>query len=427
MTTLTRRCFGLNLTGTALSATVLGALVRPAWAQTRLRLFWWGNPDRNKRTFEVVDLYQKQHADVAIDAETIGWDDYWPKMATQAAGRNMADVVQMDYRYLFEYARRGQLEPLDEYVGNGLDLSNYQTDFLDSGRVDGKLYAVPWTSNSTTTFYDKVKLQELGIPEPDHTWTWDDLREIGRAVKAKGGENSWGIADKGHWEPMMEFFMRQRGKALYTEDGKLAYTQEDVAEYFELWDGFRREGLMPPGDVTSQDTTLQKMPITLGYAAVDWAHSNQVVALQALNKNELGMTMLPNAPDGRPGQYLKPSMLVSVSKTSGVKPQAVAFTSFLVADPEAGKILRVERGVPGDRQVAQSLLADATPAEKKMIDYLAIVAENVSPLPPAPPKGAGEVDKMGQRLYNQLAFGRVEVKDAAAEFYRQAQAIIRRA
>jgi len=424
---LTRRRLGLALAGTAVGTSVLGGLGRPVWADERLRLFWWGNPDRNKRTFEVVDLYKKMHPDVTIDAETIGWDDYWPKMATQAAGRNLADVIQMDYRYLFEYARRQQLEPLDAYVGKELDLSNFDQSFLDSGRVDGKLYAVPWTSNSTASYFDKVRLQELGIPDPDPTWTWDDLREIGRAVKAKGGQNAWGIADKGHWEPMMEFFMRQRGKALYTEDGKLAYTQEDVADYYGLWDSFRSEGLLPPGDVTAQDRSLQKQPITLGYSVVDWAHSNQVVALQALNQHELGMTMLPNAPDGKPGQYLKPSMLISISKTSGVKPAAVAFTSFLAVDPEAGKVLRVERGVPGDKAVAKSLLADADPAEKKMIDYLLVVAENVSPLPPAPPKGAGEVDKMGQRLYDQLAFKRVSVKDGAAQFYREAQAIIRRA
>ncbi len=35
------------------------------------------------------------------------WSDYWTKMATQVAGKNMADVIQMDYRYIAEYARRG--------------------------------------------------------------------------------------------------------------------------------------------------------------------------------------------------------------------------------------------------------------------------------------------------------------------------------
>ena len=60
-------------------------------------------------------LYSTQNPGVTIDGETLGWDDYWPRLATQTAGRNAPDVIQMDYRYIFEYARRGALLPLDEY------------------------------------------------------------------------------------------------------------------------------------------------------------------------------------------------------------------------------------------------------------------------------------------------------------------------
>ena len=228
----------------------------------RLRWFWWGNPDRNKRTYAVVDLYDEKHPDITIEAETIGWDDYWAKMATQASGQNMADVVQMDYRYLFEYARRQQLEPLDDYIGDTLDLSHFDDSFLDSGRVGGQLYAVPWTSNSIACFYDQDKLAELGVAMPDHTWTYDDLRTLAGEVKKQGGENYWGVADKGHWEPALECFLRQRGKALYTEDGSLGYGEEDVADYFGLWQGMRDEGLVPTPEITVRDTDLPNMPLT---------------------------------------------------------------------------------------------------------------------------------------------------------------------
>ena len=261
----------------------------------------------------------------------------------------MADVVQMDYRYLFEYARRQQLEPLDDYIGDTLDLSHFDDSFLDSGRVGGKLYAVPWTSNSIACFYDQDKLAELGVAMPDHTWTYDDLRAHRRRDQEAGvRENYWGVADKGHWEPALEFFLRQRGKALYTEDGGLGYGEEDVADYFGLWQGMREEGLVPTPEITVRDTDLPNMPLTIGTAAIDFAHSNQLVALQALNPHKLGMNMFPNQPGGQPGQYLKPSMLISVSATSQVKDEAVKFTSFLASDLDAAAILRVERGVPGD-------------------------------------------------------------------------------
>jgi multiple sugar transport system substrate-binding protein len=61
-----------------------------------------------------------------------------------------------------------------------------------------------------------------------------------------------------------------------------------------------------------------------------------------------------------------------------------------------------------------------------MIDYLTIVADNVSPLPPPPPKGAGEIEQMLLRMYPELTFERLSVADAAGQFYATAESILRR-
>jgi multiple sugar transport system substrate-binding protein len=428
MLDITRRRFAAGLAGAAAMPLALGALSRRALADTRLRLFWWGNPERDKRTFEVIDLYKKKRPDVQVDGEAIGWTDYWTKMATQAAGRNMADVVQMDYRYLYEYARRQQLEPLDDYPKDELDLSHFDADFLDSGRYQGKLYAIPWTVNSTACYYDKGTLDQLGITMPDWRWTWDDLRKIASEVKKQSPEGPAGVADKGLWEPMLEFFMRQRGKALYTEEGEIAYDEADVVDYFGLWDSLRKEGLVPAPDVTARDIGgLDQTPLVGRKCVIDFAHSNQIIALQALVPNDLGITMLPNLAGGKPGQYLKPSMLISVSKTGQNKKEAVKLAAFLAYDLDAAAILRVERGVPGDQRAAEFLLDKVDANERKMIEYLDITAGNVSPLPPPPPKGAGEIETLLRRFYPELVFGRMDVKEGAAQFYKQAQAVLRRA
>lgn len=428
MSKTTRRVFAAGAATALALPLALGVASRRALAETRLRLFWWGNPERDKRTFQVVDLYKKKFPDVQVDAEAIGWSDYWPKMATQASGRNMADVVQMDYRYLYEYARRNQLEALDEHMGDGLDLSRFDPEFLNSGRYQGKLYAIPWTVNSATCYYDTVVAKQAGVTMPDWRWTWDDLKKVARELKKGAPEGYAAVADKGIWEPMLEFFLRQRGKALYTEEGEIAFAQEDVADYLGFWEGLRQEGLTPSADVTTRDISgLDVLPITGRKAVIDFAHSNQVIGLQALVPNEVGMTMLPNDPNGRPGQYLKPSMLISVGRTSQSKPEAVKLAGFLAYDLDAAAILGVERGVPGDSRAREFLADKVGPTERKMIDYIAIVAGNVSPLPPPPPKGAGEVERLLTRFYPELAFGRMDVKEGAERFYKQAQAVIRRA
>src|SRR6185436_4820565 len=99
----------------ASAAGLAGFGAAPALAQsdTRLRMFWWGAKERADRTDKVNALYQQKNPGTTIAGETLGWTDYWPRLATQAAGRNAPDVIQMDYRYIFEYARRGALLPLD--------------------------------------------------------------------------------------------------------------------------------------------------------------------------------------------------------------------------------------------------------------------------------------------------------------------------
>ena len=427
MSGLNRRSFTKLAAATAAAPLALSAGSRMAFAESRLRLFWWGNPERDKRTFAVVDLFNGQHPDIQVDAETVGWSDYWTKLATQAAGGNLPDVIQMDYRYQTEYARRGQLAALDDMVGDTLDIAGFDDKFLDSGRIDGKLHAVPWGGNSMACYYNTAKLAEAGVEMPDHTWTWEDFAQIARDVKA-ADKGYFGVADKGHWEGALEVFLRQRGKALYTEDGARAYDEEDVADFFGYWQGLRDEGLLPPPDVTFRDSEggIEDMPLTGGEALVDFAHSNQLVGLQALNQDELGITMLPNTEGGQPGQYHKPAMLLSIAESTADKALAAELMGFLLTDLGANEILGVERGVPGDSRVKDHIVGKVDALDKKMIDYLAIVADNVSPLPPAPPKGAGEIDNIQVRLYPEVAFGRLSVADAASQYVREADAALLR-
>ena len=41
----------------------------------------------------------------------------------------------------------------------------------------------------------------------------------------------------GYWEPRLETWVRQRGKALYTEDGQLGYELEDLDRLLRLLEG----------------------------------------------------------------------------------------------------------------------------------------------------------------------------------------------
>lgn len=106
----------------------LGATVGAFNAQAqenRLRCVWWGSADRSRRTNEVISLYQKADPKTAISGEMIAGSDYWTKLATSMAGRNVADIFQLEPSTIADYSGRGACMELDKFVGSSLDLSGF--------------------------------------------------------------------------------------------------------------------------------------------------------------------------------------------------------------------------------------------------------------------------------------------------------------
>ncbi len=414
---ITRRTFG-GLMASGASLAML-ASTGASLADERVRLIWWGNPERDKRTLAVVDLYEKKNAGVTVDPETYAWNDYWTKLGTMAAGKNLPDVIQMDYRYIFEYARRGQLAALDPFIGKDIDLADFDKSQLDSGKVDGKTYGISLGANSMSHVYNKALLDKLGVKLPDPTkWTNEDFIAIGKDLKGKLPEGMYFVANFGGQENMLETWMRQRGKALYTDDGKLAFELDDLQAFWEHQYMMQEEGLTPPADLQAQDTgKMEEMMLLTKHSVFDFLHSNQLVASQKLADFDVAMTMIPNQKGGKPGQYMKPSMLISMAETSTDKEGAAKLIAFFVTDPDANNILLIERGVTGDASIRKNIMAALTPTENKIIEYLNLVSTWVGPLPPPPPKGAGEIDRNILGAWQAVAFKQKKVDVAAKEFY----------
>ena len=424
MTTTRRGALTLVAGSLLLGAASVGA--GPAAAEdVRLRLTWWGNPDRDKRTFAAIDAYQAAKPNVRIDGQALGWGDYWPKLATQTVGGNAPDIIQMDYRYLYEYARRGVIRPLDGLV----ELPDFSQPVIAAGTVDGKLQAVSLGGSGWALYYNADLFEELGVPAPQFGWTWADYEATARQIaKASGGKIA-GAADMGGEEAVLEVWLLERGKSLYDKDGKLGFTQADVEEWFRYWETLRAEGVVPPSDVTSAalNGNLTNDEVVDSKAAISFAGINQVVALQALTKAKLGMVSLPTLPGGAPGVYVKPSQFLTIASTSKQPEAAAAFIEWMVTDPQAAKILGVERGVPGSAAARGIVQGDLSREGLMMVDYMQKLSENPAELPPPPPKGAGENEVALKRIYPQIGFGKLDPASAAKQFYEQAQTAVARA
>jgi len=427
MTILTRRSM-LGAMGAVAATSLLPAL--PAFANTRtIRHYWWGNPERDKRTFAVIDAFQKKNPGIAVSGETIGWGDYWTKMATQTAGRNMADLVQMDYRYLFEYVRRGALQPLDPHIGKTLMIADFDEGPISGGKVDGQLFALNIGSNSQVMVHNTRVFQEAGIDADLINWTWDDFASACEKITSKTGGTVRGSDDMSLQIEVFESWARQNGREFYDAEGKVAVTADDVAGYWQYWADLRKAGLVRDKDRTlTLDAPIVEMGVPVGDTAVSHFWSNQLVGIQAAAKDKIGAAMVPHkAGGGQPGQFIKPSMFMSLSRDAKDVDAAIAYMNAWVNDPEITGILGLERGIPASPKVREALAPNLTEVEKLSVDYFEAIAGKVGPLPPPAPKGAGEVRDAFMRIGSEVVLGNMEAKDAAAVFVEDAQAIVERA
>jgi multiple sugar transport system substrate-binding protein len=404
----------------------------PAWAQSAsLRQFFWGGQARADRTYGVNDLFAAAEGGAPVDSSFLGWGDYWPKLATETAGGNAPDIIQMDYRYIVEYANRNAIAPLDEYVGSALQLDGFDEDQLEGGKVGGQLYGISLGANSVAQLVNLAAFEEAGIEPPNRDTTYDDIRAMGEAFLAaniRGGMKV--MADGSGSEPMLDNWLRQKGLALYTAEGQLGFGADEMIEWFTLWNGFREDGICVSAEDQALDTNgpLETTMVILGKSAMMPSNSNQLVAFQTLAQDELTITSYPRIAAGvGGGHYRKPSMFFSVGGSSTNKELAARYLSFFVNDIEAGRVLGVERGIPCIASVREAIAPELNPQDQIALDFVANLGDLLGPLPPPPPAAAGEIDiSLLRTLSQEVAFGARSAEDAGQYFVTEAAAILER-
>lgn len=413
------------------SAALLGgSMIRPAFAQQAdLRMIFWGSQNRADRTYKVLDAFADKTG-VPITGEFLAFGDYWPKVATQTAAGQAPDVLQMDGagRYVTEYANRGAILPLDEFIGDVLDFSDFDEDQLDAGRFNGSLYAVSLGANAAGMIVNTELFEKAGVDVPGASTTYDDYWSILEAFRSAGLDMAVLSDDSGSWSGL-ENWLRQNGKELYTADGALGFDEADMAGWLELWSRMRRDGVCVSADLQALSNSPATSGLTAGRSAATAEFSNLLVAFQELNPAKLVLTNLPRVSLDKPGgHYRRPSMFFSISANTIDKANAARFINYFVNDIEANKILNAERGIPCSASVRAAIADTLTQAGRAAVEYVGGLGPLLS-LPPAQsPSGAGEINEtLLLSTSQEVAFEVKTPEQAGEDFVAAAREILNRA
>ncbi|MFK7693283.1 ABC transporter substrate-binding protein [Paenibacillus sp. HJGM_3] len=387
-----------------------------------LRVAWWGGQSRHDYTLKVIELYMKQNPHVKIETEYASFDDYWKKLAPQAAANGLPDVFQMDISYLTQYGGRGQLEDLEPYTKNGtINVKDISENNISGGKVDGKLVAMNLGSNVLGSTIDPQMLKDAGVTLKKE-WTFADFEDAASKLKAKGKLIA---ADLRH-DVYFPYYLRSQGQHMYAADGtSLGYSDDKpFIDFYTMYQKWYDAGYLLPLDKLAQKKgTPEDDEMVLGNAASSNGWSNQYILAANAAKRPLDIMPVPNWTQNK-ALFLKPSMYFSISKSSKVKEEAAKFIDFFLNDIEANKIIMGERGVPVSSKVKEALKPSLTPEQAKVFDYVSWAEQNSSQMDPPNPVGAVEVDKLLKDTVEQVLYKKLSVQDGAAKFRKEANAIL---
>jgi multiple sugar transport system substrate-binding protein len=425
---LNRRQFLIGAGGLAAAATTMGlSACAPGSSggsgsqggggeggKTNLALAWWGNPTRNKNTQAMIDAYMKANPNVTITGQPGEFGSYWDKLATQTAGGQAPDIIQMDMNYISEYGTRNALLDL-----SGVDTSKFVEGTVDSGKINGKLVGINAGINTAVILanpkvFEKAKME---VPD-DKTWTWDQMIEVGAEAASKAGV-PFGVSALLNSDTLFGAFVRQHGKELFTPDGLGFEAAEAQAWYDLLVKGVKAKAFGTPEQMTEElAKPLDQSAIVVGTGAMQYQNSNQLLAVSNAAGEKIEMLRPPSLAGKateRKGWY-KASMLWSASAKTKNPEAAIAWINWFANTPDAASIDLAERGIPPNAEILAEVKSKFSPEQQVVAKFINDIKTEVGNTPIAPPPGGGTIAELLSRHGTDVIYGRTSSAEGAQKF-----------
>jgi multiple sugar transport system substrate-binding protein len=209
-----------GLLGIALSAAT------PAFAETNLTFGFWGDPPEVPPFEKIANDYMAAHPDVHIELQNTPWSGYWTKLDAALAGGGGPDVLFITN--VPSYAARNTLENLDPYIEkSNFPIDEYVKDALRIHSLNGHLYSIPRDTATNVLYYNQDDFDKAGIPYPDASWTWDDLRDAAKKLTVTDGGRitRYGLVLEANFWPT---FVYQNGATIFDDPVQpTKYTLDD--------------------------------------------------------------------------------------------------------------------------------------------------------------------------------------------------------
>jgi multiple sugar transport system substrate-binding protein len=380
---------------------------------------FWGNDDRATRYNDLIAAFNEEYPNITINTSFTDFPSFWEKRQTEAAGGGLPDVFQFSDSYLRQYAESGNLLDLGE-VADYVDTTTFDESLLGTGALDGTQYSLPTGYSLWANFVNDDLVAQAGLEAPEAGGSFADFDEWMASVTDATGGAVYGGTDYTQRIQVFELVLRADGGNLYTEDGELGFTEDELRDFWESGADIR-------DGVTVPQQTLEELSPKSGFGAAvtasEMSWSNFLGGYLAdSGASSISIVAPPTAKEGSKDLYRQAGLQVAIAQNTEHPEAAALFLDFVVNSPEAGEIFGTTLGFPASSSKLEGTTLEG--ADKQVADYIESAADRIGDAPPVPVVGYGSLEQTFWDLGKSIGLGALSVDDAVTQFFAEADAIL---
>lgn len=318
--------------------------------------------------------------------------DYFAKVALALKSKDTApDIVTEDTFILNSDASAGYLEPLDDKLAGWEDWGNGS--FIEAMKKgvtasDGKVYGVPYNTDSRGLWYNKDIFKQAGLPEDWQPKNWEEVLSVARTIKEKAPDvvPIWMNMGKATGEATSmqtyEMLLYGTGERLYDDaSGKWITKSQGILDALTFVETVNKEKLGPPlskvlngqaGNTASREYLPQgKLAISLDGSWITGNYMESGAAPWPEYKDVLGFAPMPTSQGQDPGSItLAGGWALSIPSNSKNKDEAWEFIKYALNKENTQKLVMSSGNITVRADVAKDPEYTKMPFNEIATEYL---------------------------------------------------------
>lgn len=418
---------------TTIMVTTLVAGSVSAYAETELRMSWWGGNSRHQATLKAIEKFEEKYPDINVKAEYTGWGGHLSRLTTQVAGNTEPDVMQTNWNWLPIFSRDGNGFYDMNQQKSELQVTSFPQSAIDMTTIKGKINGMPVSMTSRVFYYNKNIWEKANVSYPTN---WDELMQAGISFKKILGDGYYPLVVEARdvFAMNRSYMLQTMGKDIINHDTNLLnYDQKELQAFFQLYVDQVNSHVFPS---TKEFASYGKGNLYEMRPWIDGRFSGLYMWDTAVGKYsanldpsmslELGpYPMSANATDS--GLLARPSMMFSIGRNTKHPEEAAKLISFLLNDADGVKALGLVRGIPLSESGLETLHKSGD-IDPESLSYLGYLQAQSLPKDIKPTTYTDNAQLMGlfSESMQKLDYGSSDVESVAKDFLRSGNRMLKR-